>query len=413
MMTSMAMTRLDSAQRNDPKLAWSVTFLFTAVIAAAYAFGVYLFPALLPDMRRSLGFDYADAGMIAALRQSSFLLTALASAFMVARLGAGRVVLGSLCLCGVTLCGVGASPTIWTATVGLIVLNGCAASAWIPMVSIVSQVIDIQHRGKAIGLIASGTNLGLCVNGLAVPPILAMFGWRVVWVASGGLTLLLCGLLWWVLARARHLSLPPASPDPRRQSWRLATRTPYLLVYGLAGLGGLAGVPFANYYSAYLRDGLHLSADVSGAGWFLMGIAGAAGGVLFGASGDRAGLRVALALTTTLFSIAAFIVATTTTKLLLVFGAGCFGASFFTIFGLIPAYVAKTTWAELAPTICGLVECSLGVGGALGSFLGGISPHMFGSFRPVFLMSGVLAATMTVMVALLPPESRISIPVDT
>jgi predicted MFS family arabinose efflux permease len=390
MMTSMAMTRLDSAQRNDPKRAWSVTLLFTAVIAAAYAFGVYLFPALLPDMRRSLGFDYADAGMIAALRQSSFLLTALASASMVARFGAGRVVFGSLCLCSVALCYVGACSAISTAAAGLIVLNGCAASAWIPMVSIVSQVVDIQHRGKAIGLIASGTNLGLCVNGLAVPPILAMFGWRVVWVASGGLTLLLCSLL-----------------DLRRQSWRLATRTPDLLVYGLAALGGLAGVPFANYYSAYLRDGLHLSADVSGAGWFSMGIAGAAGGVLFGAAGDRAGLRVALALTTTLFSIAAFIVSTTTTKLLLVLGAGCFGVSFFTIFGLLPAYVAKTTGPELAPTICGLVECSLGVGGAFGSFLGGLSPHMFGSFRPVFLMSGVLAAVMTGMVALLPHESRL------
>jgi len=102
-------------QPHDLSLAWKVTILFTAVIAATYAFGVYLFPPLMPDMRQSLGFGYAEAGGIAASRQIGFLVTALFSAVAVLRFGAGSVILGSVLLCGLALCGIGAAATTWMA----------------------------------------------------------------------------------------------------------------------------------------------------------------------------------------------------------------------------------------------------------------------------------------------------------
>ena len=191
-----------------------MTVLFTAVIAAAYAFGVYLFPSLIPDMRRSLGFGYAEAGGIAAARQVAFLATALASAAAVRRFGAGLVIFGSMLLCGLALCGVGAAPGTWVAAVLLVMLNACAASAWIPMVSLVARVVAFQHQGNAVGLIASGTNYGRCLNGLLVPALLPAFGWRSVWLAAGGITLLVCGLLWWALDRASLLSSGTAGPEP-------------------------------------------------------------------------------------------------------------------------------------------------------------------------------------------------------
>ena len=393
-------------QSPNPSLAWKVTALFTAVIAAAYAFGVYLFPSLIPDMRRSLGFGYAEAGEIAAARQVAFLATALASAAAVRRFGAGLVIFGSMLLCGLALCGVGAAPATWVAAVLLVVLNACAASAWIPMVSLVAKVVAFQHQGKAVGLIASGTNYGLCLNGLLVPALLPAFGWRSVWLAAGGITLTLCGLLWWTLDRASLLSGGTAGPRRRAMPWRLAFQAQYLVVYGLACLGGLAGVPFANYFSAFIRDGLHLSVAVSGEGWLSMGVAGAMGGVLFGAVGDRAGLRIALLAATTLLSASAIMVANGTGAGLLVFAAGCFGASFFPIFGLLPAYVGKTAEADLTPAICGLVECSLGLGGALGSFLGGLTPHLAGSFRPMYFSAGAIAAFMVCLASLLPRKDN-------
>ena len=392
-------------QPHDPSLAWKVTVLFTAVIAATYAFGVYLFPSLIPDMRRSLGFGYAEAGEITALRQVAFLVTALFSASAVLRFGAAQVILGSVLVCGLALCGIGMAASTWTAAGLLIVLNACAASAWIPMVSLVAKVVGYRHQGKAVGLIASGTNYGLCLNGALVPALLPAFGWRSVWLAAGGLTLLLSGLLWWTLDRASLLSRDGGGVRRRAAPLRVIAQTRYLAVYSLAFLGGLAGVPFANYFSVFIRDDLHRSVSLSGEAWLAMGVAGAVGGVLFGALGDKAGLRLALAAATAMLAASAIIVATGTAAALLIFAAGCFGASFFSIFGLLPAYVGKTAEAALTPAICGMVECSLGLGGALGSFLGGLSPHLVGSFRPVYVSAGVVSAVMIGLVSLLPRES--------
>lgn len=392
--------------KSDGSLAWVVTLLFTGVIAATYAFGVYLFPSLIPDMRQSLGLSYVEVGQIAGARQVAFLMMALASAAAVLRFGAGTVILGSVLLCGVTLCGLGLVNNASTAAGLLVVLNACAASAWIPMVSLVARVVSYQHQGKAIGLIASGTNYGLCLNGILVPALLAAFGWRSVWLAAGILTLVLSGLVWWALARASLLTGATSGPIRSAVRWRVAVERRYLVVFGLAFLGGLAGVPFANYLSAYLRDDLHLSIGIAGECWFATGLAGALGGVLFGSIGDKAGLRVALVVATSLLSASATITAFERTAAPLVFAAGCFGASFFSIFGLLPAYVGKTTASDMTPAICGLVECSLGFGGALGSFLGGLSPQLLGSFRPLYVSAGLCSGLMICLAACLPTERR-------
>ena len=398
-------TDIDMKRRvGDDSFAWRITGLFTAVIAATYAFGVYVFPSLIPDMRRDLSLSYAEIGQIAGARQVAFLLTALGSAAAVLRFGAGAVILGSVLLCGMALCGLSMVGSGWMAACLLVVLNACAASAWIPMVSLVSNVVSYQHQGKAIGLIASGTNYGLCLNGILVPLMLAAFGWRSVWLAAGGLTLLLSGVVWRTLIQASLLSTTKFSLIKSTIHWRFAPRHQYSTLFGIAFLGGLVGVPFANYLSTYLRADLKFSAEFAGECWLTMGLAGTFGGVFFGFIGDKAGLRVALALAASLLATAATIVTAGRSAAPLVFAAGCFGASFFSIFGILPAYVGKTSDPDLTPTICGMVECSLGLGGALGSFLGGLSPELLGSFRPLYVGAGLISAVVVVLACYLPPE---------
>lgn len=87
---------------------------------------------------------------------------------------------------------------------------------------------------------------------------------------------------------------------------------------------------------------MHLSVAIAGEGWLTTGLAGALGGVLFGAIGDRAGLRTALIAVTALLSASAMLTATATSPVTLVFAAGGFGASFFSIFGLFPRMSARS-----------------------------------------------------------------------
>jgi MFS family permease len=146
--------------------------------------------------------------------------------------------------------------------------------------------------------------------------------------------------------------------------------------------------------SAYICTDLHLSISIAGQVWLAMAIAGATAGTAFGAIGDKLGLRAALLGAAALLGVSTVLVAIGKTEIVLLIAGACFGGSFFPILGLLSTYVGKSSEPALTAIICSAVECTLGLGGAVGSFLGGLAPHVFGSFRPVYLAAAMIAAFM-------------------
>lgn len=402
---------------------FTLTLLLSAVIAATYGFGVYLFPVLLPQMQHTIGFDYAQAGFITAARQLANVAMALLSGFATARFGPARIVLLATLLSAAGLaCLAFASRTCLMGGV-LIALNACAAATWVPMMVLITPLIDPRHQAKAIGVISSGTNYGVLLNGLMVPALLGWWGWRSVWLVSAALTMLLVALIAIVFARLGCLRRPV---DPWREAAlprggarvRQMVARRYLLVYAIALLCGLAGVPFITYFSAYAHDDLHLGFEVAAHAWALVGLVGAVSGLALGMLGDRRthrdhacgragapprdGLRTALVCAGVLFLGASLVAASHPGSYALAVAAIAFGGSFFPIFGLLHAYVAKTSASRLAAMVCGICEAAFGVGGAVGNVLGGLCKAASGSFAPVYWLATVAAVVLVGSTFLVP-----------
>src|SRR5471030_2737978 len=118
----------------SPSLAnqLAVTLLLTAVIAATYGFGVYLFPVVLPAMKHDLGFGYAQAGYITAARQLANVAMALLSGVAASRFGAARVMLVATALSATGLACLAFIHGAWLMGVVLVALNASAAATWVP-----------------------------------------------------------------------------------------------------------------------------------------------------------------------------------------------------------------------------------------------------------------------------------------
>ena len=69
-----------------PTQPLELTLLLTSFIAVTYAFGVYMFSTLLPDMRAALGLNYTEIGWITGLGQVGFLLGAFVCAPLVRKM---------------------------------------------------------------------------------------------------------------------------------------------------------------------------------------------------------------------------------------------------------------------------------------------------------------------------------------
>jgi predicted MFS family arabinose efflux permease len=415
--SSLPAAAMDTLPRASHPL--TLTLLLSAVIAATYGFGVYLFPVLLPEMKRSIGFDYAQAGFITAARQLANVAMALLSGFAAARFGPARIVLVATLLSAAGLACLAFAERTWLMGGVLIALNACAAATWVPMMVLIVPLIDERHQAKAIGVISSGTNYGVLLNGLMVPALLASWGWRSVWLVSAALTVVLSAMIAIVFARlgglrqrvgARRQTTLPGHRATARQI--LARR--YLLVYAIALLCGFAGVPFITYFSAYAHDDLHLGLDVTAHAWALVGLVGAVSGLALGMVGDmrtvpdragpaqRDGLRTAVVSASVLLFCASLIAASRPNGYALGGAAIAFGFSFFPIFGLLHAYVGKTSAPALAAVVCGICEASFGVGGAAGNVLGGLCKAASGSFAPIYWLATAASVVLVGLAALVP-----------
>lgn len=386
-----------------------VTVVFTSFISVTYGFGVYLFAALMPEMRATLTFDYAFAGAVAGYAQIGYLSSSLAIGFLAPLIGPARTVAGSMVICTIcllALSGIG-SPISLAAL--LVCLAAMAASVWTPMAQLAQQLIPEQHQGKALGLMSSGTSYGVFINGLIVPPLVLAFGWRSVWLVVGATAacLTLIGILSLSRLGDRHFSRDArqsrsSSETPQRSS---SFRGPLILLI-IMFLSGLACMPFQTFLTSYLRDEHAWSPELSARIWSMIGIAGMFGGFLMGSIADRISVKRTLTLAFVLLFFAAAIACRPTSPAIVFAGAGLFGIAFNSIFGLVPAYVSKTTQGTGATRLFGVLNLSVGLGNMSGNIVGGNMRETLATFNPMYVGIAGIVLVLILLTFLLPSDRR-------
>lgn len=413
-MTSGRETSREDPQMKRQPAALEVTLFFTAFVAVTYGFGIYLFASLVTEMRQDLGFDYTTVGLVTGIAQVGFLIAALLSGVLSPVIGAMRLILGALGTTALSLL------LMWqlsgTPMLGLLltVMGAGAAAVWVPMVAVCQQAIPPRHQAKALGLMSSGTSYGVFLNGLIVPPLVADSGWRSVWLAVAGLSLLLFIAGWLRLRQLRGTARDPqiTSQQPSNFRGRLneVLQPLGLLLIVTMFLNGFTCMPFQTYLVPLMREDLGWPVDMSAGIWSLIGGVGMVGGFALGWLADRISVKWAMLLTYLLLAGASATIFAMSHLLppvpaMMHLAGILFGLAFYAIFGLVPAYVSAIYRGDTATLLFGIGNIALGLGGLLGNLIGGYAKSVLDSFTPVY---GVItaAALLLVLLALVTPNER-------
>ena len=160
------------------------TVLFTAFIGAVYGFGMYLFPAIVESIRRDIDFSYSTLGLISGAVQTGFLVSSALAGFLTIWFGAINLILFSIILGAFALGGLALAGNVHTLGALLLILGACASLVWVPMVEVSREIISPRNRGKALGLMSSGTSYGVFINSVLLATVLPVYGWRALWVVT-------------------------------------------------------------------------------------------------------------------------------------------------------------------------------------------------------------------------------------
>lgn len=362
-----------------------LALVFTACNATTHGFSIFLYSALLPQIRQVFELSYSEAASIAALLQLFYMGASIISGIAAAWISPRNMVRLTMALSPALLALAVATPWVLPFALCLALVSACAVSNWNAIAALASDVIPASHRSRVLGLASSGAAFAICVNGVLIA-LLQGLSLRQFWLMCAVLTLIVTLLTFWVLAPlGTNQRIKQASPPSLRRVLRhwikLCLEYPVALHILLlsAFIGGISG-PFLNFLSAFASERLGATAQVTGSLWTLVGIGGVVGGLLLGALADRWGALRVMALSISAFGLAMLGLLWQPSLNLAWLAAGLFALFYFPVWGLMAAYLSARLSPVQSLQVVSLSMVGYGLGSATANWMCGWLLQTTGQF---------------------------------
>jgi predicted MFS family arabinose efflux permease len=341
--------------------------------AVGQGFARFGYALLLPPMQQSLGWTYAQAGLVNSANALGYLGGALAVGPCVARWGAPRVVRLSLLAVSVSLIATGWFAAFWLLLLARVVAGAGAGLMFIGGVAVVLTLDASHHSDLPIGVYYAGPGTGIAVSGLLVPWLLGSLGWdwRAVWIALGALGLLVQLLieppLRWA-ERSRRPNTTTTLPHRRLVPQDYVRFWPGLLAYTLFGLGYIG---YMTFVVAFLRVG-DVAPTIIQEFWVLLGVCAALCGFTWRPVLRRLAPRYALCCILLALTAGAALPVLVAQPWSFALSAILFGSSFLAVVTAITLQVRRSLPAERWTMVMGNATALFALGQLLGPTLTGV-----------------------------------------
>ncbi|MGE0329124.1 MAG: YbfB/YjiJ family MFS transporter [Ramlibacter sp.] len=312
-------------------------------LGAAVSLGVtrFAYGLLLPPMRADLQWSYTLAGAMNTANALGYLLGALVTPRLMARLGPSRLLLGGALLASVFM---GLSGFFTDATALLVqrLLAGIASAFVFIAGGLLAArlgALQPQRMGLLLGLYYGGTGLGIVLSALLVPAMLqaaahVAHGWAWAWWALAVACFAATAVLVWPAHVLQALAAPAAAAAGAGAAARFTWRA---FAPGLAGytMFGVGYIGYMTFVIALLRE-QGVGPDAVTLFYALLGVAVVASSRIWAGLLDRAKGGGALATLNGLLGCATVLPALTAAWPLVLLSGVVFGAVFLSV-------VASTT----------------------------------------------------------------------
>ncbi len=372
----------------------------------ALGLGRFAYALLLPAMRASLDWSYAQAGAMNTANAAGYLLGAVAAAPLAARFGTRPLFWAGVFGTAIALLGCG---TVTSFLALLLVRAGAGALGALSFVlgaSLATEAGSGSSRDRQaffISIYFAGAGLGIALSSMIVPVALSggASGWRWSWIGFGATSILL-GLM--AIPSVQYRSPGEPLQQEHRGVPQRPSLGPMLVAYTLFGAGYIA---YMTFIVAFLREE-NFDSTIISAFWVMLGTASVAAGFFWGRafSSMRGGRPLALLLAMNVCGAAAPLVTGTTTGIFV--SAALFGASLMGIPSAVTTFIRKSRSAKDWIATIGRFTVFFGLGQCVGPLLAGyLSDSRSGIWLGLLLSALVLM--IGALVALLQDESSATV----
>ncbi len=366
---------------------WVIVAVGVFVKMTGLGFGRFAYPMLLPNMRRSLEFNYSEMGLLSGAMMLGYLLFSLIGGMLATRLGPKKIVVGSL-LCGsLSMFFISRLSDFSSLLSFSFAMGAGAAGSHISITTMPMAWFEERRLGRALGVVTGGTGLGIVVTGLLLPYLLYNLGkeaWRECWLLLAVITFSVA-VIGAILLRERpsQTTLSPFTPAGNKESVPYAERGSGLslkAIFIIYFIFGFAYNIYATYFVAYMVEEIRLTEKTAGDIWAVFGWMCAASGLIWGFLSDRLGRRKALLWNNSIISLSVLLPLLLHQPFFMGFSAFLFGGTFLGTITVIAAAIGDQM-SEKRALVYGLATLIHGTGQFLGTISGGWLKDLMGTFQ--------------------------------
>jgi MFS family permease len=395
---------------------WVVVIVGMLVTLSSLGIGRFAFGMVLPSMGAGLRLSYSQMGVIGTGNFIAYLVGALASGWLTRRLGARATIVASQAVIVLSLGIVALSSGFWVAAVAFTVTGLGSGAGNVAMVGLMSHWFLRSVRGRAAGLVVTGSGYAIMMSGVLVPLINRRFGadgWRVSWAVLAAVVAVI-GLLAMLLLRNHPEDVGTTSvghavrdavvhePVPVSEQRRTTLRLGILYA-----LFGFSYVIYVTFIVTTLVDDRGFDESAAGWFWFAVGFLSIFSGPIFGAVSDHAGRKIGLAAVFAMHTVSFLLVGLDLPRLSLYLSVVFFGLAAWSIPGIMGATVGDYMAPHQAVRSLGILTVFFGAGQAIGPAVAGVLADQSGNFNSSYLLAAALAAIGALgSVAMRQPGSR-------
>ncbi len=380
---------------------WVVVIVGMLVTLSSLGIARFAFGMILPSMGAGLQLSYSRMGVISTGNFIAYLVGALAAGWLTARLGARATIAAAQAVIVLSLGAVALAGGFWAAVVAFTVTGLGSGVGNVAMLGLVSHWFRRSVRGRAAGIVVTGSGYAIMLSGVLIPLVNRRFGadgWRVGWAVLTAVVAVI-GVLAMLLLRNHPEDVGAAAvghavrdavvhePVPVGEQRRTTLRLG--LLYALFGFSYIIYVTFI--VTTLVND---RGFDESAAGWFwfAVGFLSIFSGPLFGAVSDHAGRKIGLAAVFAMHAVSFLLVGLDLPEMSLYFSVFLFGLAAWSIPGIMGAAVGDYMAPHQAVRSLGVLTVFFGAGQAVGPAVAGVLADRSGDFDSSYLLAAALAA---------------------
>ena len=365
-----------------------IFIVFSCLGLARFAFGM-----ILPNMQIELGMNATQAGIVGSANFIGYFIGLFVVARFYAKYSVATLITGSLWVQATSMLLMAIAPHYIWVSIAFIITGFFGALANIGVMTYIAQVVPPHIKGRATGIVVAGIGLSIIISGAIVPLVnyTLPFAWRVSW-SIFAIMIIFVGIFTkkTLLAFTPHASTKQAEDTLRIKD--IFTDAPFLRTGFLFFIFGMTAIMYMTFFVAAAVTKWHVSTEISGTFWAVLGVSSLFSGPIFGIVSDRIGRSKTLGILFGFQALSHALLAFSIPSAYLLISASLFGFSTWAVPSIMATLSAELFGPSHTARILSLLTLFFGVGQIIGPLIAGIVTDLTGDYGVIF---GFSAACLT------------------